>query len=88
MSSIVVSILSLSATIFSGYFIYEGARYLWRKNLEDKEVKLNELIDTLIDSVDYKTSSEKQQVVQELTAILCDYKSKIKIYEYNKWKKC
>ena len=88
MSHLIVDVIYLSATLCSGYFIYKGAKYLWVKNLEGKEARLNELIDTLIGAEDYKTSSEKQQVVQELSAILFDYKSKIKMYDHYKWKKC
>ena len=88
MSNLIVDVTYLSATLYSGYFIYKGAKYLWVKNLEGKEARLNELIDTLIGSVDYKTSTKKQQVVQELSAILFDYKSKIKMYDHYKWKKC
>jgi hypothetical protein len=50
--------------------------FLWNKNLQRHVQELNRCIDTLIDSVDYKTNPAKQDSVKEMGMILHDYLSK------------
>jgi len=51
---------------------------LWNKNLERHVHELNRCMDNLINSPDYKTNLEKQDLFREMSVILQDYLSKKK----------